>query len=195
MLYTSTRREPSGAGWRTDYPWGERHLLMRSAELTKYAANAMLATRISFMNQIAGLCERLGADVAAVREGIGSDSRIGYDFLFPGVGYGGSCFPKDTRAMIDMGGASQEMVLLKAVEAVNERQKQWLFEKVSGHFGANLAGLPAMSLPCGFVRGLPVGLQLVAPPLHEAQLLKTGHHFQRATDWHARRPPLPAASS
>jgi UDPglucose 6-dehydrogenase len=104
---------------------------IRSAEMTKYAANAMLATRISFMNQIANLCERMGADVAAVRDGIGSDSRIGYDFLFPGPGYGGSCFPKDVKALIKTAEeSSYDFLLLKAVEEVNERQKEVLSGKV-----------------------------------------------------------------
>lgn len=110
---------------------------IRSAEMTKYAANAMLATRISFMNQIAGLCERMGADVAAVREGIGSDSRIGYDFLFPGPGYGGSCFPKDVKALIRTAEeSSYDFLLLKAVEEVNERQKEVLAEKLIKALGA-----------------------------------------------------------
>jgi UDPglucose 6-dehydrogenase len=104
---------------------------IRSAEMTKYAANAMLATKISFMNQIANLCERMGADVAAVREGIGSDSRIGYDFLFPGVGYGGSCFPKDVKALVMTAAeCNYDFLLLKAVEEVNERQKLVLTEKI-----------------------------------------------------------------
>lgn len=104
---------------------------IRSAEMTKYAANAMLATRISFMNQIAGLCERMGADVMAVREGIGSDSRIGYDFLFPGPGYGGSCFPKDVKALIRTAEeSSYDFLLLKAVEEVNELQKDVLAAKL-----------------------------------------------------------------
>ncbi len=108
---------------------------VQSAEMTKYAANAMLATRISFMNQIANLCERMGADVAAVREGIGSDSRIGYDFLFPGVGYGGSCFPKDVKALIKTADeCDYDFVLLKAVEEVNERQKGILIDKMMAHF-------------------------------------------------------------
>ncbi len=109
---------------------------IRSAEMTKYAANAMLATRISFMNQVALLCERLGADVASVREGIGSDSRIGYDFLFPGPGYGGSCFPKDVKALIRTAEESDyDFLLLKAVEEVNERQKQVLSRKVLEFLG------------------------------------------------------------
>jgi UDPglucose 6-dehydrogenase len=104
---------------------------IRSAEMTKYAANAMLATRISFMNQIAGLCDRMGADVMAVREGIGSDSRIGYDFLFPGPGYGGSCFPKDVKALIKTAEESNfDFLLLKAVEEVNELQKEVLADKL-----------------------------------------------------------------
>ena len=109
---------------------------IHSAEMTKYAANAMLATRISFMNQIAGLCERMGADVAAVREGIGSDSRIGYDFLFPGPGYGGSCFPKDVKALIRTGQeCGYDFVLLKAVEEVNDRQKLVLADKLIDTLG------------------------------------------------------------
>jgi len=111
---------------------------IRSAEMTKYAANAMLATRISFMNQIAGLCERMGADVAAVREGIGSDSRIGYDFLFPGPGYGGSCFPKDVKALIRTGEeCAYDFLLLKAVEEVNEQQKEVLSCKLIKILGSS----------------------------------------------------------
>jgi len=110
---------------------------IRSAEMTKYAANAMLATRISFMNQIANLCERIGADVAAVREGIGSDSRIGYEFLFPGPGYGGSCFPKDVKALIRTAEeCNYDFLLLKAVEEVNERQKEVLAEKLLKALGS-----------------------------------------------------------
>lgn len=110
---------------------------IRSAEMTKYAANAMLATRISFMNQIAGLCELMNADVAAVREGIGSDSRIGYDFLFPGPGYGGSCFPKDVKALVKTAEENgYDFLLLKAVEEVNERQKQVLADKVKKLLGS-----------------------------------------------------------
>jgi UDPglucose 6-dehydrogenase len=109
---------------------------VRSAELTKYAANAMLATRISFMNEMATLCERLGADVDQVRRGVGSDKRIGHPFLFPGVGFGGSCFPKDVRAVMSMArNIGLDFDLLRAVERVNERQKRWLLEKVQKHFG------------------------------------------------------------
>jgi UDPglucose 6-dehydrogenase len=113
---------------------------LRSAELTKYAANAMLATRISFMNEMAALCERLGADVDQVRRGIGSDKRIGHSFLFPGVGFGGSCFPKDVRAVMTMARqVGLDFDLLRSVERVNERQKRWLVEKANKHFGG-LAG-------------------------------------------------------
>ena len=110
---------------------------IRSAEMTKYAANAMLATRISFMNQIANLCDRMGADVMAVREGIGSDFRIGYDFLFPGPGYGGSCFPKDVKALVKTAEeCDYDFLLLKAVEEVNERQKEVLAEKLIKTLGS-----------------------------------------------------------
>ncbi len=112
----------------------------RSAEMSKYAANAMLATKISFINEVARLCEGLDADIGAVRRAISLDRRIGPHFIFPGVGYGGSCFPKDVRAMIGMGNANLEMVLLKAVEQVNERQKDVLAESVLSRFGADLTG-------------------------------------------------------
>jgi UDPglucose 6-dehydrogenase len=113
----------------------------RSAEMSKYASNAMLATKISFINEVARLCEQMNADIGEVRRAISLDRRIGPHFIFPGVGYGGSCFPKDIRAMIGMGGEELEMVLLKAVETVNERQKSLLVEKVKRHFGANLSGV------------------------------------------------------
>ncbi len=113
----------------------------RSAEMSKYAANAMLATKISFINEISRLCEAMKADINEVRRAIGMDRRIGPHFIFPGVGYGGSCFPKDIRAAISMGGEQPEMLLLKAVEEVNERQKALLVDKVKLHFGANLSGL------------------------------------------------------
>lgn len=112
-----------------------------SAEMTKYAANAMLATKISFMNDVANLCEIVGADVNLVRKGIGSDPRIGNKFIYPGIGYGGSCFPKDVKALIKT--AAQKgynMRVLKAVEEVNEAQKEVLFNKVTKHFGADLSG-------------------------------------------------------
>lgn len=114
---------------------------VRSAELTKYAANCMLATKISFMNEMAGLAERLGADIEMVRHGIGSDPRIGYSFIYPGCGYGGSCFPKDVQALkrtaeeIDF-----EPMILKAVEDRNTQQKQVLFNKINAHYKGDLAG-------------------------------------------------------
>ena len=114
---------------------------IRSAELTKYAANAMLAAKISFMNELANLAERLGADIEQVRHGIGSDSRIGYSFIYPGCGYGGSCFPKDVKALErtakEMGYHAE---LLNAVENVNDRQKHRLFEKISTHYADGLKG-------------------------------------------------------
>jgi UDPglucose 6-dehydrogenase len=117
---------------------------VKSAEMTKYAANAMLATKITFMNQIANLCDRMNADVAAVREGIGSDTRIGYDFLFPGVGFGGSCFPKDIKALVKTAEEHDyDFVLLKAVEEVNEQQKQMLPKKISSYFGDD-TNLPSL---------------------------------------------------
>lgn len=112
----------------------------RSAEMSKYASNAILATKISFINEVANLCEKVGAEINEVRRAIGLDRRIGPHFIFPGVGYGGSCFPKDIRAMIAMGGANPDMELLRAVERVNERQKSVLVEKVKRHFGADLSG-------------------------------------------------------
>lgn len=112
-----------------------------SAEMTKYAANAMLATRISFMNDIANLCEKVGANVSHVRAGIGADPRIGKKFLYPGVGYGGSCFPKDVKALIRTGKDHQyPLRLLEAVEAVNEVQKKVLFDKISRHYDHALQG-------------------------------------------------------
>lgn len=121
----------------------ERLVMMdvRSAELTKYAANAMLATRISFMNELANLAELLGADIESVRKGIGSDPRIGYDFLYPGCGYGGSCFPKDVKALISTGKNNDyDLKVLNAVEAANDAQKEVLTKKIKNYFGENLAG-------------------------------------------------------
>ncbi|MBI5273339.1 MAG: UDP-glucose/GDP-mannose dehydrogenase family protein [Chlamydiia bacterium] len=110
---------------------------VRSAEMTKYAANAMLATRISFMNEIAGICKHVGADVNEVRKGIGSDSRIGYSFLYPGIGYGGSCFPKDIRALIAVAKeAGVDPELLQAADEVNRRQKQLLGQKIAHYFSS-----------------------------------------------------------
>jgi UDPglucose 6-dehydrogenase len=114
---------------------------LRSAELTKYAANAMLATKISFMNELANLAELVGADIEMVRTGIGSDPRIGYSFIYPGIGYGGSCFPKDVKALARSARDSgQEPRVLAAIEAVNDAQKRVLFGKIERHFGGKLAG-------------------------------------------------------
>jgi len=114
---------------------------IRSAELTKYAANAMLATKISFMNELANLAERMGADIEKVRIGIGSDPRIGYHFIYPGAGYGGSCFPKDVQALERSAREyGFEALILAAVEERNRRQKSVLVEKIQAHFGKNLAG-------------------------------------------------------
>jgi len=112
-----------------------------SAEMTKYAANGMLATRISFMNEIANLCDKLGADVDFVRKGIGSDARIGHSFLFPGPGYGGSCFPKDVKALVKIGAeCGVHLDVLAAVESANERQKQILLKKIRAALGEPLRG-------------------------------------------------------
>jgi UDPglucose 6-dehydrogenase len=114
---------------------------VRSAELTKYAANAMLATRISFMNDLANLAEKVGADIELVRQGIGSDPRIGYSFLYAGTGYGGSCFPKDVQALVKTASQNgQRMRVLEAVEAVNNAQKHVLIDKVVARFGGDLSG-------------------------------------------------------
>lgn len=121
----------------------ERMIVMdvRSSELTKYAANAMLATKISFMNELANLAERMGADIEKVRQGIGSDPRIGYHFIYPGMGYGGSCFPKDVQALSRSASDHQfSAELLNAVEAVNKRQKGVLFEKIRTFFNDDLSG-------------------------------------------------------
>jgi len=122
----------------------DRILIMgvRDAEMTKYAANAMLATKISFMNEIAALCERLDVDVENVRLGIGSDERIGYHFIYPGCGYGGSCFPKDVKALLRMADENDlDAMVLDAVERRNDAQKHRLFEKITDKFGEDLSGL------------------------------------------------------
>ena len=114
---------------------------VRSAELTKYAANAMLATKISFMNEMANLAERMGADIEKVRVGIGSNPRIGYSFIYPGAGYGGSCFPKDVKALVHSAGEHKfDAQLLKSVEAVNKNQKQVIFRKIRDYFDGKLKG-------------------------------------------------------
>ena len=140
-------REPVREVMRDLYaPFNRNHdrimfMDLRSAELTKYAANCMLATKISFINQIAELAEHLGADIEAVRLGIGADTRIGYHFIYPGCGYGGSCFPKDMRALIHSAKqANCSSDLLQAVEAINERQKHKLFERINAFFNGDLKG-------------------------------------------------------
>ena len=123
---------------------------IRSAEMTKYAANAMLATKISFINEIANICESVGADVNHVRTGIGSDKRIGYQFIYPGCGYGGSCFPKDVQALVNIAndhGYNPE--LISSVERVNKAQKKVLFSKLVSQFGDDLNGKKNCSM--GFV--------------------------------------------
>lgn len=146
-IIIGTESEESVALMRALYaPFNRNHdrlleLDTRSAELAKYAANSLLATKISFMNEIAAVAERVGADIESVRRGIGSDPRIGWHFIYAGAGYGGSCFPKDVRALAATArDAGFEPELLGAVEAVNDRQKQILFEKISTHYGANLKG-------------------------------------------------------
>lgn len=130
-LYASFNRHHSRTVWMD----------VRSAELTKYAANAMLATRISFMNEIANLADVLGADVDQIRRGIGADNRIGYSFLYAGCGYGGSCFPKDTQALVNTAKFhGQEMRVVSATEAVNERQKTLLVDRLVQHLGSDLRG-------------------------------------------------------
>ena len=115
---------------------------IHSAEMTKYAANAMLATKISFINEIANICEKVGADVNEVRKGIGSDKRIGYDFIYPGIGYGGTCFPKDIAALIQLGKTNgYDPKLISSVNEVNNKQKELFLEKIVNRFGEDLSGL------------------------------------------------------
>lgn len=114
---------------------------IRSAELTKYAANAMLATKISFMNEMSRLAEKVGADISAVRQGMGSDSRIGFHFIYPGIGYGGSCFPKDVQALVRMGEENKSnLAILEAVEQVNKEQRQFFVDKIKNYFNGSLSG-------------------------------------------------------
>lgn len=144
-----------------------------SAEMIKYAANSMLATRISFMNDIANLCELVGADVNMVRKGIGADSRIGSKFLYPGCGYGGSCFPKDVKALIKTAEQNgYEMKVLSAVEAVNEQQKSVIFKKLEKYYGASLRGKTVA------VWGL--AFKAETDDMREATSLVTIHHLLEA---------------
>jgi len=134
-----TLRELYAPFLRTEHPF----LVMspESAELTKYVANAMLSTKISFINEMANICERMGGDINDVRRGIGHDQRIGFQFLFPGVGYGGSCFPKDVRALASMAkSVGVEPRIMNAVDEVNDRQKHTLIDKIETHFGKELSG-------------------------------------------------------
>jgi UDPglucose 6-dehydrogenase len=136
---TTILREVHAPFLRTDNPLLVMH--PRSAELTKYASNAMLAIRISFINQMANLCEAVGAEINDVRRGMGSDRRIGTQFLFPGVGYGGSCFPKDVQALIQSAAVQNlDFSLLKATDAVNDQQKRMLVDRVKQHFGGDIVG-------------------------------------------------------
>lgn len=146
-IVVGTHRESSAEVMRRLYSAFNRNhdrvMLMtpRSAELTKYAANAMLATKISFMNEMAAIAERAGADIEQVRQGIGSDPRIGYHFIYPGCGYGGSCFPKDVKALAATAQQyGQQSSLLAAVEDINRQQKQWLFQRLERHFSGELKG-------------------------------------------------------
>lgn len=146
-IVVGTDNPRTGELFRTLYdPYTRSHdriimMDIESAELTKYAANAMLATKISFINEMANLAEKVGADIEQVRLGIGADPRIGYHFIYPGCGFGGSCFPKDVRALINSASAvGNDLALLKAVEQVNYQQKQVLFEKLNRYFKQDLSG-------------------------------------------------------
>lgn len=146
-IVVGTHKESSAETMRRLYSAFNRNhdrvmvMTPRSAELTKYAANAMLATKISFMNEMAAIAERAGADIEQVRQGIGSDPRIGYHFIYPGCGYGGSCFPKDVKALAATARQfGQSSNLLNAVEDVNRQQKQWLFQRLDDHFNGDLRG-------------------------------------------------------
>lgn len=145
-IVVGTNSERSRTTMRNLYaPFSRNHdklqfMGVRDAEMTKYAANAMLATKISFMNEIALMCESFGVDVEAVRKGIGSDPRIGFSFIYPGAGYGGSCFPKDVRALVSMAkDTNVDPLVFSAVEARNNAQKQVMFSKIESHFGKDLS--------------------------------------------------------
>ena len=119
-----------------------QYMDIKSSELTKYAANALLATKISFINEIANICDLVGANIEYVRQGIGSDKRIGYEFLYPGCGYGGSCFPKDIKALSSLSKKmNYKTRLINSVDDINEAQKKLLFRKIKSYFGSNLKKL------------------------------------------------------
>ncbi|MBT3221230.1 MAG: UDP-glucose/GDP-mannose dehydrogenase family protein, partial [Proteobacteria bacterium] len=149
----------------------ERLLIMdpASAEITKYACNAMLATRISFVNELARLCHSYEADISLVRRGLGTDPRIGHDFLYPSIGYGGSCFPKDVAALIQMGrSVDQPMGVVEAVDRANEAQPEWMFQRIKAHFG-DLSGKKLA------VWGL--AFKANTDDIRESQAIKLVRHF------------------
>ncbi|WP_298933736.1 UDP-glucose/GDP-mannose dehydrogenase family protein [uncultured Ramlibacter sp.] len=151
------------------------HMSVRDAEMTKYAANAMLATKISFINEIANLCEHLGVDVENVRLGIGSDQRIGFHFIYPGAGYGGSCFPKDVKALVNMCEKQDfEPVVLRAVEQRNAEQKRVLFKKIEKRYGAQLTGKKVCVWGLSFKPGTDDMREAPSKPLIEALLAAGG---------------------
>lgn len=169
----------------------ERVMVMdvRSAELTKYAANAMLATRISFMNEMANLAEALGADIEQVRRGIGADPRIGYHFLYPGIGYGGSCFPKDVQALMRSAGEhALPMRVIEAAETANQAQKLRLAHKVVARYGADLQGRTFALWGLAFKPNTDDMRE--APSLSTiADLTRRGARIGSTTRWPCRRPP------
>lgn len=169
----------------------ERVMVMdvRSAELTKYAANAMLATRISFMNEMANLAEALGADIEQVRRGIGADPRIGYHFLYPGIGYGGSCFPKDVQALMRSAGEhALPMRVIEAAETANQAQKLRLAHKVVARYGADLQGRTFALWGLAFKPNTDDMRE--APSLSTiADLTRRGARIRPTTRWPCRRPP------
>ena len=156
---------------------------IKSAEMTKYAANAMLATKISFINEVANLCELVGADINNVRKGIGHDRRIGFEFLFPGVGYGGSCFPKDVQAIIRTAGEyGYDMKILKSVEEVNYRQKGVLVDKILKYFGARGKPVPHIEYGAGSASSKQGGQRAKGKPLEGNIIGIWGLSFKPKTD-------------
>jgi len=183
-IIVGTSSEETEAVMRELYaPFNRNHEKMivmdvRSAEFTKYAANCMLATKISFMNEMANLAEQLGADIEEVRKGIGSDPRIGYHFIYPGLGYGGSCFPKDVRALIKTAeGVKFDAKLLRAVEERNNEQKSVLFDKVNRYFKGSLKGKTFALWGLAFKPNTDDMREAPARVLMEA-LWKAGAHVQ-----------------